>query len=72
MKMEQIDGKWYAVDRWSTQVILFCDDDKNNLTEEECTRVLEYLCERTDYNIKIFDIIDSGIDWVVKCREGRE
>jgi len=76
MKMEKINGKWYAVERWSIEDVL-CHDNvlchgngSNNLTEDECADVLEFCCDYHDCNNGMsWDLIQYGINHIVELRE---
>jgi hypothetical protein len=70
MKMEKINGKWYAVERWSTEDVLCLDQGANNLTENECSDVLEFCCDYHDCNNGMtWDLIQYGIAHIVELRE---
>jgi len=73
MKMELINGKWYAVERWAIEDVLSHDNGSNNLTEDECADVLEFCCDYHDCNNGMtWDLIQNGIDHIVELRRAED
>mgnify|MGYP006288799331 CR=1 FL=1 len=70
MRMEQINGKWLAVESWGIEDVLYHDNGENDLTENECVEVLKWCCEYHDCNEGMsWDIMNCAIDRVVGERE---
>jgi len=69
MKLQLIDGNWFAIETWSTDDVLSRDDGEHNLTMEEAVEVLSLCADYHDCNHGMtWDLIDFNIEKVVSER----
>jgi hypothetical protein len=68
--MQQINGKWYAIETWSIDDVIEYDEGLNDLTEDEAVTVLKWCCKYHDCEKGMsWDLVGWAIDRVVGARE---